>query len=285
MHSIPLGQYCLLMNPDQGLSYLDIQHPDFSAQLYLQGAHLTQFRPSKQQPWLWLSDDSPLQANKAIRGGIPICWPWFGRTQPGFPAHGIARISEWHLDSYHEQSDSVQIELHLNYSPKTNSDWPYPCRAQLRFQLSKELRIELISENTGNMPMPLSLAMHSYFACQQLDNLIIFGLENCTSVEQGQRLSPSGHCQSINPGMDRVYFEHSGQLRVEGLANGRLELQSTAMPSVVLWNPGPQTAATMKDLSGDGSDFFCAENGLIMDDEIMLSPGEQHQCQVVMRFV
>lgn len=264
----------------QGLTFLDVETSLCSASLCLQGAHLTSWKPSGQEECLFLSPNAVFAQGKAIRGGIPICWPWFG-ARPGAPSHGIARISEWKI--HHQETDkNGNILLSLAFYPKDES---YPA-AILRLTLGSTLTMKL--ETTARIqPCKLTEAFHNYFAIGNLTKCRVHGLENIPFREEasnpmkhGERpLSPLG-C------LDRVYNcpTSSGKTILEDLVlNRTITIEREQATSIIVWNPGQQGAKNMADLGANSwNKFLCVETGNASPNIISLAPGQTHTfCQKI----
>ncbi|OED46087.1 hypothetical protein ACH42_04190 [Endozoicomonas sp. (ex Bugula neritina AB1)] len=146
---------------NDGLKTLKINHPVAEAAISLHGGHLFQFKPTGQEEIIWLSEKAEFNPQKAIRGGVPICWPWFGRIAN--PAHGFARISEWSLLDHQEDDDKVIVRLSLNDSEATRAVWPHAFYAVITFTISTTLSIQLDVKNTDSHTWCCSGALHSYF--------------------------------------------------------------------------------------------------------------------------
>ena len=192
---------------DQGLTFLDVETPFCAASLCLQGAHLVSWKPAGQQECLFLSPKAVFSRGKAIRGGIPVCWPWFGVAENG-PAHGIARTSEWRL--HHQETDMRgNLLLSLALYP---DDAGQPA-AILRLTLGSSLAMKL-ETTVRRLPCKLTEAFHNYFAVGNLTKCRVLGLENvpfreyaAQPIKHGERpLAPLG-C------LDRVYDcpDHTGK--------------------------------------------------------------------------
>src|SRR6476660_728724 len=147
------------MNRGRGSGNLDqirVSNDLCSAEIYLHGAHVTHFHPKTQsKPVLWLSDKSHFAPDKPIRGGVPICFPWFGpkADDPKAPAHGFARVMEWQLDGTKLNGDgSVSGSMSLESNEKTRQLWPADFIARQVVTFGRSLTMSFIVTNTGNAP-------------------------------------------------------------------------------------------------------------------------------------
>ena len=150
-----------------------------SAEVYLHGAHVASWVPAGGAPVLWMSAASRFTPGTAIRGGIPICFPWFGpnAADATAPAHGFARVTEWQLSGAAEVGDDVVLTFHLTDSPATRaSAWPHPFEARYTVTVGATLRLELTVTNRDTVPVTVEEALHSYFAIDDIHRTTVAGL-------------------------------------------------------------------------------------------------------------
>lgn len=257
-----------------GLSFLDVETPLCTASLCLQGAHLTSWKPEGHGECLFLSPNAVFAPGKAIRGGIPVCWPWFGPRE-GAPSHGVARISEWLI--HHQETDkNGNILLSLAFYPEDES---YPA-ATLRLTLGRTLAMKL--ETTARrQPCRLTEAFHNYFAVGNLTKCRVYGLEDIPFREEAARPMKHGE-RPLAPlgGLDRVYDcpSCSGKIMLEDLVlNRAITVERNSASSVIVWNPGQQGAKNMVDLGAESwNKFLCIETGNAASRFINLAPGQTH---------
>jgi D-hexose-6-phosphate mutarotase len=163
-----------------GLPRVVVEGPAGTAEIYLHGAHVTRWRPTDQDDVLFLSAHSRFTAAAAIRGGVPICFPWFGpkADAPDAPAHGFARVSEWTLEGAEDVGDDVVVTLSLTDSEATRaSAWPHPFRATLRVTVGARLALAFEVHNTGPDPVTFEAALHTYLAVADARTAVVRGLE------------------------------------------------------------------------------------------------------------
>lgn len=154
------------------LPVLVVTHPKVRAAIALQGAHLLSWQPEGEEPVLWMSSASAFKEGVAIRGGIPICWPWFGPA--GKPSHGFARNMAWELTDHQETDEGVVLTLTLKSSPETLALWPHEFTLTARFTLGATCHIEL--ESTGDFDA--NSALHTYFNIGDIASVSVKGLGN-----------------------------------------------------------------------------------------------------------
>ncbi len=234
-----------------------LQFPD--AEIALQGAHLTRFRD-----WLYLSSASHFESGKAIRGGIPVVFPWFGpiKVDPAAPQHGWARTSEWEVELQRRSGTILALR---------HDDW----HIRLAYEFGDTLWARVQVKNQASEARSFEFALHTYFAVSDVSRVEIEGLDGLTYVskaEGGARKTQSGSVRF--PGeVDRVYFDAPSPLTIRDGATG-YELRGN-WKSAVTWNPGAERAATLADLGADEwRGFVCLEVGAIGEGAVQLAPGE-----------
>ncbi len=170
-----------------GLIYAEVKNDSASAQIFLHGAHITSFIPNGQEPVLFLTPLSQFEPGKAIRGGIPISWPWFADhpTDKTKPAHGFARTSVWRVrETQYFSKDETAITLGLTDNENTVLLWDHSFDLEIAISIGKKLNIELIMNNRADEDVTLSAALHSYYSVQDLSDIAIRGLEGCEYIDK-----------------------------------------------------------------------------------------------------
>ncbi|GAA3534305.1 D-hexose-6-phosphate mutarotase [Zobellella aerophila] len=242
-----------------GLPFLQIDNAHASALISLFGGQLLHYQPHGQPPLLWLSEAAVLDGSKAIRGGIPVCWPWFGKGAEGEPQHGFARLQTWQLDSLEETEAGTLLTLEL--TPELCPDhqgeqW----RLALEIEIGAELTLHLHSENKGTAPMPLQAALHSYFHCGHVHQCRIEGLGHDYFDSLLQRACYKPVETVFREPVDRIY---AAPVPLTRLYNSHHEtsLRHRGNDCLVLWNPGPRVPADIPALGW--SDFVCVETAVL----------------------
>src|SRR5260370_19779164 len=147
-----------------GLQKVRITSPEVEGEMYLHGAHITSWKPTGKEEVLFLSSQSRWEQGRAIRGGIPICFPWFGdkADDPKAPAHGFVRTKAWKLESIAQVRDGVTVSMFTESDEDTKRWWPADFRLVYRVTFASELRLELVVTNTGETPLRFEEALHAY---------------------------------------------------------------------------------------------------------------------------
>lgn len=272
--------------PDYPL--IHVAHPAASASIALHGAHLTAWQPTGARPVIYTSPDARFMAGKEIRGGIPICWPWFNAhpTDPSMPAHGFARIRFWTLTRVAEDNAFVELEFTLNSSDETRSLFPHDFRVTLTMRIGAELSVALRTTNLSPDPITISGALHTYFAIGDLSEIAITGLEGVDYLDTVGEHAERAQEGPIHFGgeVDRVYRAAPPVRIVDRAFGGNITMESSGSRSTVVWNPFIQKAATIGDLPDDAyRDFVCIEAANAKHDVRTLLPEESHTLAMTLR--
>lgn len=267
------------------LPMININTVHASAEISLYGAQLLSYIPQGQKDILWMSEQSLFENGKAIRGGVPICFPWFGPhlVDKTKPQHGFARLEEWTVLSVEQSADEmVTVSLSLHESPFSMKMWPYPFKAIAVFNIGKTLEIKLTVTNTGKESFEYSDALHTYFNISDISAIDIEGLQHASYYEgfSMDLKTQQTHLLTFDSETNRRYIDHSGDCIINDPGyNRKIRTGKTGSKVTVVWNPLEATAKTMTDIHPGGyKTYVCAEpaNAYPGIDMIHLSPGESH---------
>ncbi len=273
-----------------GFIIAQMSNPHGEATVALHGGHILSFRPHDHEPVLWLSRNSHFKTGQAIRGGIPVCWPWFAAhpTDSDKPAHGFVRTADWSVSESETLEDgSTRLKLFIVDSEETIKLWPHRFRLEIDCIVSDVLRVKLISTNTDNKPFMCGGALHSYFNISSISNIMIKGLEGCQyidKVDQGRRKVQDGFV-FFNSETDRIYLDTKADCTIEDSGMHRRICNSkNGSRTTVVWNPWIDKARAMKDF-GDGEykRMVCVETVNADTDVISLAPGSTHTLECIIR--
>jgi len=270
-----------------GLAVLEIESAASTCAVALQGAQVIGFAPRGQPDWLWVSERARWATGAALRGGIPICFPWFGPhpTERALPSHGFARTRAWRLAGVAEAAGGrVRAELTLDADAETAALYPHPFEARLTVTAGEELELAFEVANTGGAPLRFELALHSYFAVSDVGAIAIEGLGGCDFVDKvagGARRRQDSEPLRIAGEVDRVY-DAAGPITLGGPGRARpLRIQPRGAASTVVWNPGPEKAAALGDMAPEGyRRFVCIETGNIGTHAVTLPPAARQSLSV-----
>lgn len=266
-----------------------ITNPHGTAVVSLYGAHIISYIPKNKKEVLWMSSNSFMEEGKPIRGGIPVCFPWFGphASDTTKPMHGFGRLLTWELQSASQlPGDSTQISMTLADSDETRRLWPYSFKATLTVIVGPKLEASLEVQNDGNEKFTYSDALHTYYNISHVDNIVIRGLGG-TSYYDGLN-KDAGNIQEndelyIAKEENRRHYQHAGDCVIEDKGWKRKITASKKNSRVTLvWNPWIETARKMADMPDDGyQTMVCIEAVNYYDDSITLNPGEKHSLGAV----
>jgi glucose-6-phosphate 1-epimerase len=256
-----------------------------TGELYLQGAQVTAWQPPDERPVLFTSPNSAFAPERAIRGGIPIVFPWFGpnRPMPSAPQHGFARTAAWHLDGVETAgSGSLTLTLSLGDADVGSPFWPERFRAIYTVTFAQTLSLRLAVQNRAMHPVVFEEALHSYFAISDIAGVAISGLAGTTYIDKtdaARRKLQTADLVTITAETDRVYLDTPRQCLVEDRGwHRRIVIEKDGGASSVVWNPWVEKASAMADL-GDPAwrGMVCVESGNIADNEVRLAADAEHQ--------
>ncbi|MFZ2008171.1 MAG: D-hexose-6-phosphate mutarotase [Stellaceae bacterium] len=258
-----------------GLVKAVMSRSGMTGELALQGAQVTAWQPTGARPVIFVSSRAVLAPDKAIRGGIPVIFPWFGPhpTDPKAPQHGFVRTAPWQLDSAAETADGVTLELSL-----AAEGFGLTYRAVF----GDELRLHLEVRNTSPHPAMFEEALHSYFAVSDVERISVSGLENRGFIDKTdnmRRCPAAGAPLRLTKETDRVYLDVPDRLAISDPGwNRRIVIEKSGGASTIVWNPWPEKAAAMSDLGADNwRGFVCVETGNVADNRITLAAGAAHE--------
>jgi glucose-6-phosphate 1-epimerase len=273
------------VSTQHGLVKAAISLDDAVGELYLQGAQVTAWQPRDERPVLFTSPKSIFAPGKAIRGGIPIIFPWFGpsRHAPVAPQHGFARTATWHLDGVETAgSKSLTMTLSLTDGDVGSTIWPEPFRAIYTVTFAQTLLLRLAVQNRARHPIVFEEALHTYFAISDISNIAISGLAGTTYIDKTDaalRKPQTIDLVTITAETDRVYLDTPVRCVIEDRGwRRRVVIEKDGAASTVVWNPGAEKAAAMADL-GDPAwrGMVCVEAGNIADNEVRLAQNAERQ--------
>ena len=258
--------------------------------VYLHGAHVTHHRAAGQRPLLFLSERSQFATGKAIRGGVPVIFPWFGARagHPEAPDHGFARIREWVMDSVEQANDgSVAVTLAFEADDTTRRTWPYEFRVRHRVMFGERLEMTIQVENRSGQPFHFEEALHTYVRVGDVSQVSIAGLGGSVYIDKTddmKRKTLATGPLRLNGTTDRVFLDTRSTCTVtDPVLERRIVVEKTGSATTVVWNPWHEKASAMADL-GDVQwrSMLCVEAANAADNALHLAAGQRHAMRVVM---
>lgn len=249
----------------------------------LQGAQVLSWIPQPAEPdVLWLSPMSKLGTGKALRGGIPVCWPWFGPytdATAGLPAHGFVRTAAWTVESTSATQDRTALTLGVALTEQQQTIAGH-LSATLRVTLGTELELYLTTANAGTTPVTISEALHSYFAVGDIENAYVTGLDGRSYLDQltGLEAVQNGPV-TFDRETDRIYWDTSGSLAVgDKTVKRAIGIASAGSASTVVWNPWLEKSARLGDMPpGSHRHMLCVETANAGPrSAVVIAPGQTH---------
>jgi len=253
-----------------GYPVLKVEHPKCSARVALHGAHVMSWCPAGQEEVLYLSPDAVYREGKAIRGGIPLCWPWFNAhpSDSDLPSHGLVRNQFWETDI---DDDGVVAKLR-----RTTADWT----ALVTVRMGGALEVSLESTNLADQKMMVSGALHSYFRVGDVREIKIIGLEDADYLDTvGEHtMRRQDGVVRIEGEVDRYYDSHVAVRLEDPVKQRTILVEKEDSPSTVVWNPWTEKAAALGDLPNeDYLAFACIEAAITNDRAVAIKKGETHR--------
>lgn len=254
-----------------GLPCAVLSHRHTRAVAYPHGSHVTSYLPEADAPdALFVSPRSAFAAGEPIRGGIPVCFPWF--ADHGTPKHGPVRLESWRVTDTAADDDAARLELATDHGP-----FRITCRISAGAALELAVRVE----NVGDAPATFELALHSYFAVADVTNVEIHGLSGRDYLDKTREMNQftqDGPIR-IDREVDRVYQHTADTCTLHDPGHGRtIEIEKRDLLSTIVWNPWRDKGAAQPDLADDDwLRFVCIESGNVHDNAVTLAPGEAHE--------
>jgi glucose-6-phosphate 1-epimerase len=270
-----------------GMPEVTVQNALCSGRIAAQGGQLLEWAPAGQEPVVWLSPRARFGQGKSVRGGVPVCWPWFG-PHPGnenYPAHGFARTAPWEIiESQRLEDGSDRLGFRLLRTESSLEQWPHACLLEIRHTLGAALEIELWTHNRSPVPIVIGEALHTYFKVSDVRRIAIGGLDGCEYLDKmdaNLRKRQAGPL-TFAEATDRVYLNTTTDCTIKdpGL-NRRIRVQKRGSLSTVVWNPWDEWAARLGDFEPDGYlGMVCVESANTADNLVTVPPGGEHRLWV-----
>lgn len=260
------------------LPELELSHGNARLRLSLQGAHITQYTIDDDD-LLWVSESAKFEAGAAIRGGIPLCWPWFGASldDSDWPQHGFARTGKFSLVSQSTDDHGSSVVLELDMSGAVPA-WRHAARLEVEIRLSDHLWMELRTINISGESILVGAGLHSYFSVASSRNVVIPALTGLSYLDK-----PTGYTRQfqreplmVEGEIDRVFLEAPKGVVLEDPGKARnIEIDAWGNTDLVVWNPGASVASAMADFDDEGYErMICIEPAIALDRRFRLGPGE-----------
>jgi glucose-6-phosphate 1-epimerase len=270
-----------------GLAKVHVTSAHATGDMYLHGAHVTSWNPRGAAEALFVSSQSHWKAGRAIRGGVPICFPWFGDKADDreAPAHGFVRTKAWQLESIVETADAVTVTMFTESDESTKKWWPFDFRLVHRATFGSELSLELVLTNSGARALRFEEALHTYLRLGHIERMRVQGLSTVhyfDKTDSNREKIQDGAIVIVSE-TDRIYLNTQHEVEVEDDdLHRRLRVAKKNSLTTVIWNPWVQKARAMSDL-GDAEwmQMVCVETSNVSAFAVDLSPGLQHKMTAI----
>jgi len=263
---------------------VNVETPIASGRITDHGAQVLAWHPAGNDPVIWLSSQAVFTSGAAIRGGVPICFPWFGSGLSGdlSPAHGFARLAEWRLCSVSEVDGVTTVVHELTEADATSSEVPYRYRAVATVEFGTALRMSLRVENTDEGPFTFEEAFHTYLHVGDATQVELLGLDGAGYYDKvlGSDAVQSGLIL-IDGEVDRVYASPATVEVHDPVLHRTLVIEKSGSASTIVWNPWVEKARAMADFADDEwRSMVCVETANVGSSAVTLRPGEAHVMRV-----
>jgi glucose-6-phosphate 1-epimerase len=265
-----------------GLAKVRVTSPQATGEMFLHGAHVTSWMPAGAGEVLFLSLQSRWENGRAIRGGIPICFPWFGdkADDPQAPAHGFVRTQTWQLESIMQHGGAVTVSMFTESSEATKRWWPADFRLVHRASFGADLSLELEVTNAGSTSLRFEEALHTYHRVGNIEIVRVRGLEGVRYVDKtdSNRVKSEEGEIAITSEADRIYLNTTGAIVLQDpVLNRRTLVTKENSSTTVVWNPWVKKAQTLPDLGDDEwRRMVCIETCNVRKFAVDLVSGQQH---------
>jgi glucose-6-phosphate 1-epimerase len=263
-----------------GLPTAEISSPLASARVALQGAQVLAWQPTGHKPVIWVSKAAVFEAGKAVRGGVPVCWPWFGARE-GLPAHGFVRTRLWQVrETALSATGQVIIRLGITDDADTRALWNHAFDLELVVTVGTILSMELITRNTGSTALTITQALHTYFGTGHITRTSVQGLDGCTYLDKVQDFLACRQNGDVrfSGETDRVYTHTTADCLIQDAVGERvIRVAKQSSQSTVVWNPWAEREKSIADMApGEYQQMLCVETCNAGPDQVAVQPGERH---------
>jgi len=286
---IQLDPHISFYQDANGLKFLEIDNNFSTAKIAMQGAHVMSWQPKREaEPVLWMSDHARYIHGRSIRGGVPVCWPWFGAhpTDSTLCPHGFARVMPWDLiESTTLENGATRLVLKIINTPVAQKQLSYPYALTLTIVVGDTLKMALSTTNRGNQPFMIGEALHTYFNVSDVEQIALSGLEGVEysdKVLNYDRYTQQGMVR-FNGEFDRVYVNTSDVCVIEDPGFNRIiRIAKSGSNSTVIWTPWEEKAHQLGDMGNDDSwrHMICVESANALENMVMIPPNQTHTLEI-----
>jgi glucose-6-phosphate 1-epimerase len=273
---------------EAGIPKVHVTAPQCNGEMQLHGAQVTSWKPAGAEEAIFLSRQARWEEGKAIRGGIPVCFPWFRAkaNDSRAPAHGVVRTKIWTLESVEQNADGITVSMSTQSDPDTRRWWPADFRVLHRVTFGSELRLELTVSNTGANPFLFEEALHTYYRVGDVRKVRVRGLDRVTyldNTDSNKKKKQNGDVVISSP-TDNAYMNTQNPLQlIDPVLNRSIQVTKQHSDSTVIWNPWAEGARALSDLGDDEwQHMVCVEGSNILENAVELATSADHKITVTM---
>lgn len=267
---------------------LRVRHPRAEARIALHGAHVMEWTPAGHSPVLYLSPTALFLPGEPIRGGVPICWPWFGQhpEDPALGQHGFARSRFWKWHSIAEDDHGVRVRMELSDDAGTHRLWPHDFHVVADIRIGATLEMRLTTSNTGDHGFRVGGALHTYLRVGDVTRCHVEGLDGADyldTIGAVRRSRQTGRVE-FQMEVDRIYRHSEGCRLVDESIGRQITLTQQGAKDIVIWNPWIEKGGRLKGLPPDGfRHFVCIETANADGRLPAVPPGGIHEMSASIR--
>ena len=278
-----------VIQDENGLEYIEIDNNLATAKIALQGAHIISWQPKvEKHPVLWLSSNARYVKGRSVRGGIPVCWPWFGAhpTDSTLCPHGFARVIPWQLvDADTLKNGSTRLSLQMMETAESRRQLSYPYFLTMTITVGELLRIDLSTTNKASHPFMVGEAFHTYFNVSDVANIDIKGLDDTLYSDKvfNYERRVQNSAIKFTGEFDRVYLNTGDDVVIQDTGfNRSIRIGKSHSASTIIWNPWADKAAEMSDMGtkDEWKSMLCVETGNALENSVVISPNKTHTMSV-----
>jgi glucose-6-phosphate 1-epimerase len=270
-----------------GLAAVRVTSPVATGEMYLHGGHVTSWVPAGGDEVLFVSAHARFEDGRAIRGGVPVCYPWFGALdgRPDAPAHGCVRTRAWQLDAVEQTDAGVTVTMSTTSDDHTRGYWPGDFRVEHRVTFGPSLTMKLTTLNTGTTAFDLQEALHTYYRVGSIHDVRVDGLQGVAFLDalDARRERRQDGAITFAAEVDRIYLGTGMPITIDdGALNRRILIGTEHSRTTVVWNPWIRKARALADLGDDEwRDFVCVESCNVPPAAVTIGPGQRHVMRAV----
>lgn len=270
-----------------GLAMIEVDNGLAAACLSPYAGQILTYRPAGvAEDLLFVSERAYFAAGQAIKGGIPICWPWFGPDPEGRGrgGHGFVRAWPWRVEVCESLPDgATRIQFGMTDDQATRTIWPYGFNLTLEVTIGATLAVALVTRNTDDRPLRITQGLHTYFQVGDATQVRVEGLAGCRYIDKaagaGDAIIVQDGPVTVASEVNRIYEQVPAHLTIEDpVLNRRIRIATEHSRTCVVWNPWIETACAMDDLDdADYRRFLCVETVNTASEVIQVPPHGEYR--------